>query len=385
MEIKNLKKAAKRIKKAVENKERIVLYGDADLDGVSSLIILKEAVENLNGEVSVVYFPDRENEGYGINKTALRFLKKYSPALFISVDCGVGNIKEVELAKKLGFEVLIVDHHEVLGKLPDASIIVDPKQKGDNYPFKNFAASGVVFKLACLLLGKKLGESLKNNLLELTALATMADMMPEVDENKVFIEKGLNSLVQSYRPGIRAFFELNFKKEYDSSRDFARKIIPILNFGESLKNHLNTTYLLLAVLNEKQAKELILELIERGQKRQIRIQEIFHEAEGRLMKNFKEPIFFEGDASWPLLLAGPVASRMCNRYKKPIFLFKIEKKESVGAVRTPFGLNAVEAMAKCQNLLDTYGGHPPAAGFRLKNKNLDKFKKCLTQYFKDKV
>ena len=126
-QIKNLKKAAERILKAIKRKERIILYGDADLDGISSVIILKETINSLGGKVSAVYFPDREIEGYGITEIGLRDLKKHTPALLIAVDCGIGNFKEVKLAKKLGFEVIIVEHHEVLDRLPQAEIIVNPK------------------------------------------------------------------------------------------------------------------------------------------------------------------------------------------------------------------------------------------------------------------
>ena len=128
-EIKNLKKAANRILKAIKSKEKIILYGDADLDGITSVIILQETIKNLRGEVTSVYFPDRENEGYGINKTALNILKDIAPALLISLDLGIGNVEEVKLAKKLGFEVIIIDHHELLYEPPEASIIVDPKQE----------------------------------------------------------------------------------------------------------------------------------------------------------------------------------------------------------------------------------------------------------------
>ena len=182
-EIKNIKKAAERIKKAIKKKERIIIYGDADMDGASSVIILKECIMSLGGEVSAVYFPDRETEGYGINKNALDYLKKYAPALFITVDLGIGNFEEVKLAKRLGFEVMIVDHHEVLKKLPSASIIVNPKRKDDKYPFKEFAAAGVVFKLAEALMDKKMTPVLRNNFLELAGLATVADMMIEEEDN----------------------------------------------------------------------------------------------------------------------------------------------------------------------------------------------------------
>ena len=144
-EIKNLEKAAKRILKAVEFKEKVILYGDADPDGVISVIILKETLEEFGLKPVQIYFPDREKEGYGINEKALKVLKKKAPALLISFDCAMSNVKEVDLAKKNGFEVIIIDHHNPLPKVPKASIIVNPKQKGDKYSFKQLACAGITY------------------------------------------------------------------------------------------------------------------------------------------------------------------------------------------------------------------------------------------------
>ena len=192
MYIKNLKKAANRILKAVKNKENIILYGDNDLDGATSVIVLKEAITTLGAKISAVYFPDREHEGYGITKQALKKLKIFSPGLLIVLDCGISNFKEIKLAKKIGFNVIVVDHHKVLGKVPEADIVVDPKQNSDTYPFKEFAATGIVFKLTELLLKNKMSSNLRKSFMELVALATIADMMPQIDENKTFIEEGLS-------------------------------------------------------------------------------------------------------------------------------------------------------------------------------------------------
>jgi len=379
MEIKNLKKAAKRILKAIKNKEKIILYGDADMDGVSSVIILKETIKNLGGEIKTVYFPDREKEGYGINKIALNYLKDKAPALFIVLDCGIGNFEEAKLAKKLGFSLIIIDHHEVLNKLPEAEIIVDPKQKGDKYPFKGLAATGVAYKLSQALFKENISESLKKNFLELVALATIADMMPQESENRIMIEEGLASLENSFRPGLKVFFTRQVEN-YGTIRQISQKIISVLNTAE-VKNHLNEAYLLLTSGSIEQAEILAKELIEKGYQKQERVREITEEVEERIFKKIDEPIIFEGDSSWPLILLGSVASRTCNLHKKPVFLYKIGEIESPGTVRTPKGIDGVKAMGSCQKLLETYGGHPVAAGFRIKNKNLEKFKERLINYF----
>lgn len=380
MEIKNLKKAANRILKAVKNKEKIILYGDSDMDGISSVIILKETLLNLGGKIEDIYFPDREEDGYGLNEKALNFLQKGLPALLIILDCGIGSFEGVKLAKKMGFEVIIIDHHVVLEKLPEASIIVDPKQKGDSYPFKELAATTLSFKLCQLLLGKKLSENLENNFLELVALATIADMMPETDENKTFIDEGLKSLESTFRPGLKSFFEIDSTKDFFSTRQIAQKIISTLNISIP-KDHLNKSYELLTTSSLSEAKILIVELSEKAEQKRTRIKEIVEEVERRTLKKENEILVLEGDPYWPILLNGPVASKICYSYQKPTFIFKKGEKESQGSLRMPKGLNGVEALMSCKEFLITFGGHPPAAGFRLKNKDLEKFKKCLVGHF----
>lgn len=380
MEIKNLKKVAKRIKKAIKNKEKIILYGDADLDGAASVIILKESIKNLGGKIARVYFPDRENEGYGLNQGALNLLKKEAPAILILLDCGISNFKEIKLAKKLNLEIIIIDHHEILDKLPEAEIIVDPKQPGDKYPFKGLANAGIVFKLSEALFLKKFPQRLKESFLELTALATIADMMPQINDNKILIEEGLNSLKRTFRPGLKVFSEIDNNLKYRSVGNIAQRIISALNSSET-KEHLNTAYLLLTSSNEKEAEILAQNLIEKSYEKQMRIREITEEMEHRVLNKESEQIVFEGADFWQLFLLGSVASRICQKFQKPTFIFKQKEKQSMGAVRTPKGLNSVEAMESCSKLLETFGGHPLAAGFTIKNENLEKFKTCLMKYF----
>jgi single-stranded-DNA-specific exonuclease len=377
-EIKNLKKAAQRIKKAVKNKEKIVLYGDSDLDGMASVIILKESIRNLGGEISAVYFPDRESEGYGLNEAALDYLKPQAPALLIVMDCGIGNFTEVKLAKKLGFEVLILDHHKPLGKLPQASIVVNLWQKGDKYPFKEFAAAGLIFKLSEELLAGKNSNSLRNNLLELAGLATLADMMPQIEDNLAIISEGLISLAKTSRPGLKVFYKIS---NFEEQKQIFQRIISACHAGDT-KDHINEGYLLLTETSSVKAEELAKSLLERAILRQQLVREITLQAEAKILDNLHEPLVFQGDPSWPVLMLGPVASRLVQNYQKPIFLYSQKNSHCQGAVRTPKGVDGVKAMQHCAKLLDTYGGHPQAAGFKVLNKNLEKFKECLIQYFK---
>lgn len=384
MEIKNLQKVANRILTAIKKKEPLILYGDADLDGVTALIILKETIKNLGRPtrggcpISAVYFPEREIEGYGISQKGLNFLKKFSPALLIALDCGIGNFKEIKIAKKIGFEVIVIDHHEILDKLPEAKIIVDPKQKGDKYPFKEFATVGISFKLSELLLKKRMTESLRKNFLELVAIGTLADMMIQTEENKIFIEEGLRGLENSFRPGIRAFFETDFFKDLDKKK-IVSKIISILNIRD-VENNLPASFRLLTDPSFGEAQNLISKLKIKSDLRREEIKKIIEDIEEDISRK-EEPIIFEGNFDWDVSIISPVASIICQKFKKPAFIFKKLKEETQGTVRAPQGVDSVSLMKKCKKYLITYGGHKVASGFRIKNENLEKFKTCLIKQF----
>jgi len=378
VEIKNLRKAATRILEAVENKERIIIFGDSDPDGVGSVIILKETLNELGLEPIEIYFPNREIEGYGMNESALKHLKKHAPSLLITVDCGIGNVKEAVIAKKMGFEVIIIDHHKVLSEIPDIEIIVDPKQEDDSYPFKEFAAAGLTYRLSQMLFSIANKEMNVNRFLELAALSTIADMMPMENENEEIIRGGVLALNFTKRQGLLALMELSDFKNWDI-QEVREKIVSILNAGET-ENHINESYFLLIEEDKEEAFKRAKKLINKQSKKKVEIHRIVSEVEEKI-DEFSD-IIFEGDSSWPLVLLGPAASRLCNFYGKPVFLYKRLDKESPGSVRMPLGLDAVKAMTSCKGLLETYGGHPPAAGFRIKNKNLEQFKKCLITYFK---
>lgn len=376
--IKNIELASERIKQAVKNGEQIILYGDSDLDGIASVVILGEAIKNLGGSLSCVFFPDREKDGYGLNYNAIETLKEKAPALLITLDLGIGNVKEVEVAKKYGFEVIIVDHHEPLEKVPNASIIVDPKQKDDSYAFKGLANVGVTFRLCEELLGENMSESLKRGLLELTALATIADMVPQVDENKYFIEEGLRSLKNTFRPGLKAL--LTILGEGEVFAGGIMKFISALNAAESL-GFKNESYSLLTESSDKECYKLAQELVNKTQAKQHRIKEIVDEVERRILAKPDTAVIFEGDPSWKLTLAGSVASILCNKYAKPTFIFRKETEESCGSVRNPEGTDSVSAMKTCADFLITFGGHVLASGFRVKTKDLEKFNIKLNEYF----
>ena len=378
MKIKNIEKASNRIKQAVKNSEKIILYGDSDLDGIGSAVILGEAIKNLGGKIDCVFFPDREKDGYGLNLNALEILKEKAPALLITLDLGIGNVAGVEVAKKYNLDVMIVDHHEPLDEVPDAKIIVDPKQKDDPYPFKGLANVGVTFRLAEEMLGENMSLNTKKSLLELTALATIADMVPQIDENKYFIEEGLRSLKNTFRPGLKAL--LTILGEGQVFAGGILKFISALNSAESLGFE-NESYSLLTSSSDKECYTLAQELVNKTQAKQHRIKEICDEIERRILRKSDEPVIFEGDASWRLTLAGAVASVICNKYAKPTSIFRKGTDVCCGSVRNPEGTDSVSAMKTCADFLITFGGHTLASGFRVKTKDLEKFRTRLNKYF----
>lgn len=378
-EIKNLKKTSQRILSAIKKNERIILYGDADLDGASSLVLLEEAIKNLGKEPSLCYFPDREKEGYGLNREALQFLGSRAPALLITLDCGIGNFEELALAQKMGFETIVIDHHDIIDKIPLSAIVVDPKQKGDKYHFKRLATVGIVYQLNQLLLGDKLSPALNQSFLELAAIATLADMMPFEDYNRILITVGLKSLFSTFRPGLRAILKIAAPKETDPVRA-SQKIIPILNISE-IKNHLTQTYLLLSSSIHRDVEKIAKDLLLQSEKRALEIREIVSEVSERI-EDSTTPFIFEGDPQWQQVVTGSVASRICNKHKKPTFIFKMNKEVSKGSVRAPKDINTVEALNTCASCLEMFGGHPPAAGFTVRNENIEKLRECLANYFK---
>ncbi|MDD5433260.1 MAG: DHH family phosphoesterase [Candidatus Pacebacteria bacterium] len=383
-QIKNLKKAAKRIKQAVKNNERIVIFADADLDGITSAIILEETIQNLFNRVQVlskgvhaVFFSNREEGGYGLSPEALMDFKGLAPALLIVLDCGISSFEGVKQASQAGFEVMIIDHHEVLGQLPAPALIIDPKQPGDKYAFKKLANVCLVYKLSEEIFNQEIPQTLKSSFLEIGALGAIADMMPEEDCNKRIIQEGSACLNGTFRPGMKAIIDI-VKSENDVPRTIFSKIVLALNITGT-QGHLTESYILFKEKDPAKAAVLARKLFEESQKRQMRIKEIAQEAISK--DNSASPIVFEGNELWEQILTGPVASRVCNKTQKPTFIFKIGKEKCRGSVRMPHGLDGVLALKKCSVFLEVYGGHPPAAGFTCAKEQVGGLKKCLEEHF----
>ncbi len=226
----------------------------------------------------------------------------------------------------------------------------------------------------------------RKNLIEITALATIADMMPIISDNKELIEEGLRSVDNSERPGLKVFFKMDLSRSAEERKNQNNlqyrisKINSLLNVRD-VKKGIPASFRLLTNPSEAASRKIVKQLLRKNLKRKQKISAIIKVVEKRILKQKKLFFVFEGEKKWDLVSLSPVASIICQKYKKPSFIFKKGREETQGTIRMPSGINSIKALMRCSKLLKTYGGHPAAAGFRLENKNLKKFKSCLKNYF----
>ncbi|MBU4351066.1 DHH family phosphoesterase [Candidatus Parcubacteria bacterium] len=382
-EIKDFGKLVRRLNKALKNKELIILYGDSDMDGAVAVIILKQIIDNLGGRSPIIYFSDRKRTEQGINFESLEFLKDKAPALIVSLDCGTSNVKEIEAAKKLGFEVVVVDHHDIF-EIPDIKILVNPKQQSKDSPFYYLAAAGLALKIAEKMLAKRFSGVLKEDILGLAALATLIDLVPEIGENIKILREGLPMLENSWRPGVKAFFTSEVTNRCISTREIAAKIGRITNITDKEDDYLNKIYVLLNSKSEEEANLRLEELLKMASDRQEKIAFFMEELKAKINPKINElSIIFEDLTGCPFPILSVVASRTSASFMKPTFIFTKEKKENWGSYRMPLGENGINAISSCAKFLRRYGGHPAVGGFYFEDKNKEKIKECLIKYFSD--
>lgn len=379
--MKGMKKAVERIEKALKNKEKITIFGDYDADGVCGTAILSETLNAL-GINPDTYIPDRNKEGYGLNLKAVKEVAAKKTGLIITIDCGITDVEEIKLANKLGIDVIVVDHHEVPDKVPLAVSIVNPRQKGEKYPFRELAAAGVAFKVAQALLRGKVSEGWEKWLLDLVAIATVADMMPLVGENRTLVKYGLVVLAKTKRLGLQELMKTARITKVDAYT-LGYVLGPRLNAAGRME-HANTAYELLITKLKEEAETIARRLNEKNQERQKLTNRIIKEAEGRLDLE-KAKMIFEGDKNWLIGVVGLIAGRLANRYYRPTVIFQKMKDKTKGSARSIPSFNIVEAIGMCQELLEDFGGHPGAAGFTVSNKNLKKFKEKLLKIADKKI
>jgi len=372
-EIKDMDKLVERIDRALKNKEKICIYGDYDVDGITSITIMYQFLTKLGADV-MYYLPDRLIEGYGINNNALDEIKKKDVSLIVTVDCGITAVDEVEHAKQIGLDICITDHHECAEILPNALAIVNPKRKDDEYRFKMLAGVGVAFK--CLVaIAKKynLDESEYLKYLDIVSIGTISDIVPLVGENRIISRYGLKMMEKTENIGLKALLKLVNYKEIDSMM-VSFGMAPRINACGRMGNASAAVKLLLEK-DERTAERIALELDKLNQERKDVESVIFDEAIDMITKNHldKKNSIVLYKNSWHNGVIGIVASRLVNMYYKPVILLTKEHGLIRGSGRCPAGFSIYDALTECKDKVTQFGGHELAAGLSLEEDMIPNF------------
>ncbi|MCX6766154.1 MAG: single-stranded-DNA-specific exonuclease RecJ [Candidatus Moranbacteria bacterium] len=379
-----MKKAVERVQQAKENGKPVAIFGDYDADGITSVIILEEVLNDL-GINPIVYIPDKKSEGYGMNERAVEELARRKVKLIITVDCGITNINEVEKANQKGIDVIIIDHHHVPANLPGALAIINPRLSDSSYPFRELAGVGVAFKVAQALYQMLLPGKIEQTkwMLDLVAIGTVADCVPLVGENRTVVKYGLIVLSKTRRMGLRELFAVGRIAVDESNPPDTRKIsfqiAPRINAAGRM-DHANVAYHLLIEKDQVKARTRALEIEATNQKRQQVTDRVAEEV--RILANtiFKDKkLIFAVGEHFPIGVAGLVAGKIAEEFNKPTAVLQKGEKESTGSFRSIPQINIIETIESLGRWLLKYGGHSQAAGITVTNKNLEKFYEGLNK------
>lgn len=392
----DMAKAVDRIFKAIEQKEKIYVYGDYDADGVTSSAVMMKTLKSYGADVDI-YIPYREKEGYGINDDAARQLIEEKTKLVITVDCGISNAPQVDILNSGGVDVIVTDHHHGPEKLPNALAVINPNDGRSNYPFKGLTGCGVAFKVVQGLLKKQseykvtqLPDGFEKWLLDLVAIGTVADIQPVLEENRIFVKYGLVVFNKFQRIGLKTLFNsLGNRDDRVDEKIIGWQVSPRLNAAGRL-NHASTAYELLITEDQDEATKIVGELTATNQERQQITDKIKNESLKYIGEVKDQKILFAVGDGWTTGIVGLVAGRICDNFHLPTLVISHYNGEIIGSARSIDSFNIIEAIEQCSDYLVKFGGHPQAAGFTVKDKdNLDKFIKHLTELaekeLKDKI
>lgn len=380
--LKDMDKAAARITRAVDNMEKIAVYGDYDADGVTSTAMLYSYLETRGADV-IFYIPQREGEGYGMNIGAVEYLKEQGVSLIVTVDNGISSVQEVARANELGIDVVVTDHHRPQEILPDAVAVVDAYRPDDTSPYKHFSGVGIAFKLLMALEdGAGDVEDLLEAYSDLAAIGTIGDIVPLTGENRTLIRAGLERLSQSDRPGVQALLEnAGIAGKALTSTNVAFTLVPRINATGRMGAPERAVRLLISGY-EGEAEVLSEEICADNEERRRVEAEIAEaafadiEAKGYM----KDRVVVVDGENWHHGVIGIVASRVTERCGKPCMIISRGETEAKGSGRSIEGFSLFEAICACGDLLIKFGGHPMAAGITLKPENIEAFRKRINQY-----
>ena len=378
MLLKDMDRAVLRVGRALKTGELMAVYGDYDVDGITSTCLLTDCLTRLGGRVRS-YIPDRLEEGYGLNEEAVLHLAQQGVTLIITVDCGITAAREVEFARELGIDVVITDHHECKQAIPEAAAVVDPHRPDCPYPFKGLAGVGVALKLAMAAAGPDRAGLVFREYADLAAVGTVADVMPMTGENRTIVQTGLAALAHPRRVGLAQLME-------EAGR--GDKPGPSVSIGYTLAPRINAAGRmgqadlaaeLLLTRDPGRAAALAQELCALNRERQTIECEIFQECVQRLERRPQSGIILLADEHWHQGVVGIVASRLTEKYSCPAFMVCLDQGMGKGSCRSWGGVNLFHLLTQCQDLLEGFGGHAMAAGFTVREENIPALERRLRQ------
>lgn len=373
----DMDKAVNRIRRAIEQGEFILVYGDYDADGMTSASILKETLEQLGAEC-LVYLPNRFTDGYGPNASVYKyFIEQQGISLIVTVDNGVAGHEAIDLAQSMGVDVIVTDHHSMPEVLPDAYAIVHPEHPKADYPFKHLAGCGVAFKLACALL-----EEVQVELLDLVAIGTIADMVSLTDENRIMVQYGLEVLRNTQRIGLQELFEIAGITSSDiTGETVGFQLAPRLNALGRLDDP-NPAIDLLTGFDDEEVHEIALMIQEKNEERKEIVQSIYEEAKSLVDPNKSVQVLAK--EGWNPGVLGIVAGRLLEELGQTVIVLNIEDGRAKGSARSIEAVNIFEALDPHRSIFLAFGGHAGAAGMTLEVEQLDALSEILETYVKDK-
>lgn len=382
--LEDMELAVSRIREAIVNKEQILIFGDYDADGVSSTAVMFYTMRELGANFDY-YIPNRFTEGYGPNEKAFRKAKEQGYRLIVTVDTGIAAVHEAEVAKELGIDLIITDHHEPQPELPDAYAIINPKKESCPYPFKGLAGVGVAFKVAHALLGK-----VPNDLLDIVAIGTVADLVPLVDENRLLVKKGIDALQVSRKPGIKALKKTcGIDGQVLNAEHVGFTIGPRINAAGRLDSA-DPAVQLLITENEEEGMLIAAEIDSLNKERQALVNKMAEEAIEEVVTNFPpedNSVLIIGKEGWNSGVIGIVASRLVEKFYRPTIVLSIDKEKGLakGSARSIEGFDMFTNLSLNKELLPHFGGHPMAAGLTMRIEDIDELRERLNCQAKEQL
>ena len=374
----DMQPAIARIYRALLSGENIAIYGDFDADGITATALLVQGLTSLGGKVTP-YIPHRLTEGYGLKTTALENLYRQGISLVITVDCGITALAEVKRAKRIGLDIIITDHHTTLPEIPPAIAVVNPKRTDSIYPFSELAGVGVALKLLQALFQSIGKEKQLDELIDLVALGTVADMMPLVGENRYLVKQGLKLINATPHLGVREMItQAGLNIGSFDTESISWVIAPRLNAAGRLA-HAMTSYRLLMTDLPQEAHQLAIWLEEKNAERQKLTTKVLTRARQQILAQGISPLLVASDNDYPAGIIGLVAGKLSEEFYRPSIVIKTGEQISSGSCRSIPEFNIILALNQCSRLLSQFGGHSQAAGFTLPTKNLARLKQRLYQ------